>query len=99
MTAYDDLLFRSALEGDEQALEELLVRGWATIQRALTRRMGRRHGDLDDVTQDAWLRFHGSWTQWQGRHTIERFAYGFARNALLDYYRRLGREDGRYVRL
>jgi RNA polymerase sigma factor (sigma-70 family) len=92
---YDELLFKGALDGDAQALEEILVRGWATIRRSLGRRMGFGHPDVDDVVQNAWLRFHGGWQRWRGGSSIERFAYGFARNALLDYYRSWGRENGR----
>jgi RNA polymerase sigma factor (sigma-70 family) len=69
------------------------------MQPAVARKLGQSHPDASDVATDAWLRFHGNWDSWSGRVSWERFAYGFARNTVKDYWRRVERrrEDGLMV--
>ncbi len=87
----DHPLFERALAGDDTAREELFVRAFATMQPAVARRLGSGHPDVGDVATDAWIRFHGNWRSWSGRVSWERFAYGFARNTVMDYWRRVER--------
>jgi len=96
---YDQLLFDLALAGHVSAREELFVRGFATMHAVVARRLGSEHPDASDVATDAWIRFHGNWGSWAGRVSWERFAYGFARNTVRDYWRRVERrrEDGLMV--
>jgi RNA polymerase sigma factor (sigma-70 family) len=83
----DIRLHTDALAGDLRARHELLVRAFRVIGPKVQREMGWGDCEVDDVAMDAWMRFGRGWRRWTGDGSLDDFARGFAKNAVLDCYR------------
>jgi len=84
---HDIRLFKDALAGDIRARNELLVRAFGVIGPKVQRELGRGDFEVDDVAMDACMRFARGWPGWTSEGSLEDFARGFARHAVLDHYR------------
>jgi RNA polymerase sigma-70 factor, ECF subfamily len=63
---------------------------WTDLHERLRGFIGKRIGDqhaADDVAQDVLLRLHRSMGDLRAEDRLDAFAYGIARNAIIDHYR------------
>ena len=91
----DVALARAAREGDARALELLSARlsHLPGLVRSMNQHLGRplKDEELDEVVQDALTSLWVKLGQFDGRSTLETWAYGFCGTQLLKFLERKGR--------
>lgn len=90
-------VFDLALDGDDDAISEILVLGYKTICAFVTSTGEVEVHECESVAHEAWIRFRRRWQTWRGEASLSRFARGFARNAIKDYRRKMARLRHREV--
>ncbi|NNE74983.1 MAG: RNA polymerase sigma factor [Acidimicrobiales bacterium] len=86
----DNELVRAAVEGDTDALDQLLRRHYDRIY-AVCRRLAGNDADAQDATQEALITLARRLDRYDGRAKFSTWAYRVATNACLDELRRRGR--------
>lgn len=84
---HDSQLVARALENDEGALEELVLRHQAEVSRLLWRFV-RTRADLDDLVQETFLRMVRGLSRWESRQPFQHWILRIATNTGRDFFRR-----------
>ena len=90
----DDVLIERAVRGDEQALERLFRRYYATINK-FAQKICRDPTDAEDITQEAFVNLMGSIDSFDRRSAFSTWLYRVVLNKAID----LRRKDARRGRL
>jgi RNA polymerase sigma-70 factor (ECF subfamily) len=79
----------AAAEGDPEAATTLIAHLGGPMLKVVRKVLGRRHPDVDDVTQDAVIAFLGALVSFRGECTVAHFAHRIAALTALAARRRL----------
>ena len=86
----DDYLIESAKRGDEQALDTLFRRYYATMNR-FAQKICPDQADAEDIAQDAFIKLMGSIRTFDGRSAFTSWLYRVVLNKAIDFRRRKSR--------
>lgn len=87
-------LVESALRGDASAFRDLVER-YQNLVGALAWRYGLRHGDIEDVVSEIFIKVYRNLGLYRPDHAFSTWLYRVAMNHLLDHGRRRAREGTR----
>jgi len=93
----DDELIHLAKQGNRQALHDLIDRYLTTVER-FAYQIGVSENDVDDVTQEVFLRVYRFLDQYSGS-TFTTWLYKITLNAARDHFKKLHRDQKKWLKL
>ena len=89
--ATEQALIRQVLDGDPEPFA-MIVRQYQNLVASVAYRMGVRHGAIEDVVSEVFMKVYTRLHQYDGRHALSSWIYRIATNHVLDDIRRARRQ-------
>jgi RNA polymerase sigma-70 factor (ECF subfamily) len=89
--ATEQALIRQVLDGDPEPFGRI-VRQYQNLVASVAYRMGVRHGSIEDVVSEVFMKVYTKLHQYDGRYALSSWIYRIATNHVLDDIRRRKRE-------
>jgi RNA polymerase sigma factor (sigma-70 family) len=89
--ATEQALIRQVLDGDPEPFARI-VRQYQNLVASVAYRMGVRHGSIEDVVSEVFMKVYTKLHQYDGRYALSSWIYRIATNHVLDDIRRRKRE-------